>query len=176
MAEAPLAHVTLVRALERLRALPEARASALAATPAGASAGTAVKAPAVPSAAEALEEEAYAVVEIDGRLGTSEDDAWKPFRIELDVKKGWHVNAAPAGAGLVPVRVSGVIGGVRDVRYPTGAAWNGGGGAVPVYSGRVVIEGEIERRGGGAVSVELSYQACDEARCLPPVARIVRLR
>jgi len=47
---------------------------------------------------------------------------------------------------------------------------------VPVYAGRVVIEGEIERRGGGAVSVELSYQACDEARCLPPVERIVRLR
>jgi uncharacterized protein YyaL (SSP411 family) len=176
MTEAPLAHVTLVRALERLRALPEAKASTLAATPAGASAPAAEKAPAAPSATEALEEEAYAAVEIDGRLGTSEDDAWKPFRIELDVKKGWHVNAAPAGAGLVPVRVTGVIGGVRGVRYPTGAPWNGGGGAVPVYSGRVVIEGEIERRGGGAVSVELSYQACDEARCLPPVARIVRLR
>jgi hypothetical protein len=39
-----------------------------------------------------------------------------------------------------------------------------------------VIEGEIERRGGGAASIELSYQACDELRCLPPVARIVRLR
>jgi hypothetical protein len=47
---------------------------------------------------------------------------------------------------------------------------------VPVYAGRVVIEGEVERRGGGAASVEVSYQACDEARCLPPVARIVRLR
>ena len=92
------------------------------------------------------------------------------------MKKGWHVNATPAGAGLVPVRVSGVIGGVRGVRYPAGAPWDGGAGAVPVYTGRVVIEGEIERRGGGAVSVELAYQACDEARCLPPVARIVRLR
>jgi len=40
----------------------------------------------------------------------------------------------------------------------------------------VAIEGEIERRGGGAVSVEIAYQACDAARCLPPVARIVRLR
>jgi hypothetical protein len=128
------------------------------------------------SASDALEEEAYAVVEIDGRLGTSEDDDWKPFRIELDVRRGWHVNANPAGAGLVPVSVAGVIGGVRGVRYPAGVPWDGGAGVVPVHTGRVVIEGEIERRGGGAVSVEVSYQACDEARCLPPVARIARLR
>ena len=170
MTEAPLAHVTLVRALERLRALPESATRTLAKPSAP------EQAAAAPSAAEALEEEAYAAVEIEGRLGTSEDEEWKPFRIELDVKKGWHVNATPPGAGLEPVRVSGVIGGVRGVRYPAGAAWDGGAGAVPVYTGRVVIEGEIERKGGGAVSVELAYQACDEARCLPPVARIVRLR
>jgi uncharacterized protein YyaL (SSP411 family) len=168
MAEAPLAHVTLVRALVRLRGLPEMATTAAAAP--------VTKPAAASSASDALEEEAYAVVEIDGRLGTSEDDDWKPFRIELDVRRGWHVNANPAGAGLVPVSVAGVIGGVRGVRYPAGVPWDGGAGAVPVHAGRVVIEGEIERRGGGAVSVEVSYQACDEARCLPPVARIVRLR
>jgi hypothetical protein len=47
---------------------------------------------------------------------------------------------------------------------------------VPVYRGRVVIEGEIEHRGGGAPAVEVRYQACDDSRCLPPVTRIVRLR
>jgi hypothetical protein len=62
------------------------------------------------------------------------------------------------------------------VSYPAGAPWDAGAGAVPVYAGRVVIEGQIERRGGGAVNAEVSYQACDEARCLPPLARIVRLR
>ena len=172
MEEAPLAHVTLVRALGELRALPEGATSTRASAPVSA----AEQAPAAPSASEALEQEAYAAVEIDGRLGTSEDEEWKPFRVELDVKQGWHVNASPAGAGLVPVRVAGVIGKVRGVHYPAAAAWDGGAGAVPVYAGRVVIEGEIQRRGGGAVSVELSYQACDEARCLPPVERIVRLR
>ena len=92
------------------------------------------------------------------------------------MRKGWHVNANPAGAGLVPVTVAGVVGRVRGLRYPAGSAWNGGAGELPVYTGRVVIEGEIERRGGGAAGVEVSYQACDDARCLPPVARIVRLR
>jgi len=175
MEEAPLAHVTLVRALERLRALPEARTGVLVATAASTPVPAAEKASAA-SGSEALEEEAYAAVAIDGRLGTSDDDDWKPFRIELGVQKGWHVNATAAGAGLVPVSVAGVVGRVREVRYPAGVAWNGGAGVVPVYVGRVVIEGEVERRGGGAVSVEVSYQACDETRCLPPVARIVRLR
>jgi uncharacterized protein len=165
MAEAPLAHVTLIRAVERLGTLPEAPAAAVKA-----------EVPAAVTAGEALEEEAYAAVEIDARLGTSEDEEWKPFRLELNVRKGWHVNANPAGAGLVPVTVAGVVGRVRGLRYPAGSAWNGGAGELPVYTGRVVIEGEIERRGGGAAGVEVSYQACDDARCLPPVARIVRLR
>jgi hypothetical protein len=47
---------------------------------------------------------------------------------------------------------------------------------VPVYRGRVALEGEIERKGGGAAGLEVSYQACDETRCLPPVSRVVRLR
>jgi hypothetical protein len=92
------------------------------------------------------------------------------------VRKGWHVNANPAGAGLEPVTVAGVVGGVRGLRYPAGAPLHAGAGDVPVYSGRVVIEGEIERRGGGAAGVEVGYQACDDTRCLPPVTRIVRLR
>jgi uncharacterized protein len=169
MTEAPLGHVTLVRAVERLRALPELeKKPSASAAPAAA--------PPAPAPGAALEEEAYEAVGIDARLGSSEDDDWKPFRVELEVRKGWHVNANPAAAGLVPVTVKGVLGQVRGVRYPVGTPWDGGGGAVPVYTGRVVIEGEIERRGGGAAGVELSYQACDAARCLPPVARIVRLR
>jgi len=170
MEEAPLAHVTLLRALERLRALPAAAARPASPAPAERAAEPAA------GASEALEEEAYDAVEIEARLGSSEDEEWKPFRIELSVRRGWHLNANPAGAGLVPVSVEGVTGGVRGVRYPAGAPWDGGAGAVPVYAGRVAIEGEVERRGGGAASVELSYQACDDSRCLPPVARIVRLR
>jgi uncharacterized protein YyaL (SSP411 family) len=172
MSEAPLGHVTLIRALERLRALPELQEKASAATPAAApAAATTAEAPAA-----ALEEEAYEAVLIDARLGSSEEDDWKPFKVELEVRKGWHVNANPAAAGLVPVTVKGVVGSVRRVRYPAGTPWDGGGGAVPVYTGRVVIEGEIERKSGGAAGVEVAYQACDDRRCLPPVVRIVRLR
>jgi uncharacterized protein YyaL (SSP411 family) len=165
MADAPLAHLTLIRALERLRRLPSARPAA----------GEAVAAVA-PSSEEALEQEAYDSVEIDARLGSSDDDEWKPFRLELQVRRGWHLNANPPGPGLVPVTVTGVVGRVRALRYPPGTPWNGGAGEVPIYAGRVVIEGEIERRAGGAAGIEVGYQACDDTRCLPAVTRIVRLR
>jgi uncharacterized protein YyaL (SSP411 family) len=59
MAEAPLAHVTLIRAVERLRTLPEAAATA---------ARQGRSAPAA-TAAKALEQEAYDSVEIDGASG-----------------------------------------------------------------------------------------------------------
>jgi hypothetical protein len=167
MAQAPLAHVTLARALDRLLEAPRSAVAARAAP--------AKAAPAVPPAG-ALEDEAYEAVELDGRLGTSEDDEWKPFRLEISVRKGWHVNANPAGSGLVSTAVGGLVGGVRDVRYPAAETWDGGAGPVPVYRGRFTIEGEVERRGGGASGVEVSYQACDDARCLPPVSRVVRLR
>jgi hypothetical protein len=167
--QAPLAHVTLARALERLLAAPRPQ-------PSVARAAQAEPVVAQASAAEALEEEAYAAAEIEGRLGSSDDDDWKPFRVEIEVRKGWHVNAHPAGPGLVATAVAGVVGGLRNVRYPPGDAWDGGAGPVPVYRGRVTIEGEIERRGGGAAGIEVTYQACDDARCLPPVTRIVRLR
>ncbi|HUL76733.1 MAG TPA: DUF255 domain-containing protein [Vicinamibacteria bacterium] len=164
MAQAPLAHVTLARALARLLEVPRSRVSVAPAA-----------GPAAPVAV-ALEDVAYDVVEMEGKLGRSDDDEWKPFRIDIAVRGGWHVNANPAGAGLVPTGVRGLIGLVRSLRYPAPETWDGGAGPVPIFRGRVTIEGEVERRGGGAAGVEVSYQACDETRCLPPVSRVVRLR
>jgi len=175
MEQVPVAHVTLVRALERFRELERPAAGEVARPQERASPGAAT-ATAAESAAASLEEEAEGAVELYGSLGRSEDEEWKPFRVELDVHRGWHTNANPAAQGLVPTTVSGVLGRLRNVRYPSGEPWDGGAGAVPVYRGRVAIEGEIEHRGGGAPAVEVAYQACDDARCLPPVTRIVRLR
>jgi hypothetical protein len=119
----------------------------------------------------ALEDEAREAVEVEGRLGRGPDEDWKPFRVELKVGKAFHLYAAGAGGGA-PTTIGPVLGRVRGLRYPEGVPNDGG----PVYRGLVVIEGEVERRGGGAPMVELTYQACDEARCLPPVTRLVRLQ
>ncbi len=174
MEQVPVAHVTLVRALERYRELARPAAGAGAQPQDASSSAAAATAPAPPEAA--LEEEAEGAVELYGSLGRGEDEEWKPFRVELDVQRGWHTNANPAAQGLVPTTVAGVLGRLRNVRYPSGETWDGGAGPVPVYRGRVAIEGEIEHRGGGAPAVEVGYQACDDARCLPPITRIVRLR
>jgi uncharacterized protein YyaL (SSP411 family) len=159
---APLAHVTLVRARVRLGGL------------AAGSRGEArdERRPRV-SASEALEEEARAAVELTGELGRAEDDVWKPFTLDLEIHRGFHVNPHPVhDPDLVATSVTGVLGRLRNVRYPSP---EDGGEGLPVWRGRVRIEGEIEHRGGGAAAVEVVYQACDERRCLPPVSRLVRL-
>jgi uncharacterized protein YyaL (SSP411 family) len=163
----PFGHVTLVRALARLqdRAAPAPKAEpASSAAPGG-------------SAVESLEEEAREVVEVDGRLGRSEDEVWKPFSIDLEVRPGFHVNPNPVeDPTLVATAVTGVRGSLRNLVYPRPRGGPPTETGVPGYRGRVRIEGEIEHRGGGAAAIELVYQACDEARCLPPVTRLVRLR
>ena len=55
---------------------------------------------------------------------------------------------------------------MRNLRYP----------AAERYEGSVMIEGEVEAPGDGPVAVRLTYQPCDEERCLVPVTREVPLR
>jgi hypothetical protein len=170
MAAAPLAHVTLVRAVVRLG---DQGATTGAGSPAAGVAPAPAPAPGGPPAIEQLEEEARDVVEVEGRLGRGQDDVWKPFTLDLRIRPRFHVNAHEVGeGGLVATSVAGVMGGVRQVRYPPAQALGGGASG---WAGRVRIEGEIEHRGGGAAAVEIEYQACDDARCLPPVSRLVRL-
>ena len=170
MEEAPLAHVTLVRALPRLLVTPPASRSVAA--------GAARLPPAPgtgPAAAPTdLEDEARDVVEAAGRLGPGLE-GWRPFTVEVRIRRGWHLNANPAGGSLVPTSLGPVLGKLRGVRYPGGEPLGPGEGT-PVYRGRVSLEGEIEPAGGGAPAVELTYQACDDARCLPAITRLVRLQ
>jgi uncharacterized protein YyaL (SSP411 family) len=163
----PFGHVTLVRALARRPVRPS---PARKREPAPSSAPGA-------SAVEALEDEAREAVEVDGRLGRGEDEVWKPFTIDLEVRPGFHVNPNPVeDAALVATTITGVRGSVRNVVYPGTQGGERTEPGVPAYRGRVRIEGEIEHRGAGAAMVELVYQACDETRCLPPITRLVRLR
>ncbi len=161
---APLAHVTLVRAVARLP-----RSAAGASVP-----STSASAPAA-AGQEALEEEARAVVEVVGRLGSGE--GWKPFTIELKVAKGWHLYANPPGhPSVIPTSMAPVLGKLRDLSYPMGEPSGPAGERLLVYRGSVRLQGEVEHKGGGAPSLELTYQACDDVRCLPPITRLVRIQ
>jgi thiol:disulfide interchange protein len=113
-----------------------------------------------------LRAEASGVVEARGILRPAAG-AWKPFALHITVKEGWHVNANPALLRfLVPTQVKDGERPVRGLRYPEAER----------YEGSVTIEGEVEASGDGPVSVSLTYQACDEERCLAPVTREVALR
>jgi hypothetical protein len=149
--EWPLAHVSLVRALARLAV----QASAVS-----------PEAPSPKPAAAALAGLASEVVRTRGSLDRGASGAWKPFSLTLEIHDGWHLNANPPLLRfLIPTEIKAAASAVRSLRYPKGDR----------YEGSVTIEGEAETRGGGPASVSLTYQACDEERCLTPVTREVVL-
>jgi uncharacterized protein len=133
---------------------------------------------------EALEREELRVVgtrlELGGEPEGEEKESaeaargWRPFRLALDIALGWHLNANPASeAFLVPTELRGDGGlELRDVRYPEGEKADmpyTGGQGLGIYRGIVELTGEL--RGQGRLL--LTYQPCDETRCLPPVTREV---
>jgi uncharacterized protein YyaL (SSP411 family) len=148
VAELPVAHVSLVRAVwlaaEASRAAP------------------APPAPVLETPAARAEE----IVMASGRIEAAAAGTWRPFRLELRIREGWHVNANPPLLRfLIPTEVKAADSAVRALRYPEADR----------YEGSVVIEGEVEVSQGGRASVRLTYQPCDEERCLTPVTRDVVL-
>jgi hypothetical protein len=90
----------------------------------------------------------------------------------LSVKEGWHINANPASTPyLIPTEIRGAV---RGVVYPPGASrtFDFSPEALSVYDGRLAIHGELRE---DAASLELVYQACDDARCLAPVSKTLAL-
>ena len=143
--EHPLAHVSLVRALRR--------------TTGGAATATSVTA------------EAVEVVGARARLEPGPAGSWRTFVLELEIQSGWHLHANPARGPFVATAVSEGRGGLRAIEYPAGTLLRPAGAdePLPVFSGRVEVRGEIAA--GAAPSLRLTYQACDDTRCLAPVTR-----
>ncbi len=100
--------------------------------------------------------------------GAALPDGWRPFEVRLAIEEGWHVNANPASLDyLAPTTVAGTV---RELVYPPGDRLRLSFEAQPlaVYSGSVTLRGELA---GGAGRVRLTYQACNDRSCLPPVER-----
>ena len=90
----------------------------------------------------------------------------------LSIDDKWHVNANPASLEfLIPTTIAGEV---RSIAYPAGEllAFAFAGEELSVYSGSVTVSGEVKE---GEASVFLTYQACDDRRCLPPVTESVSL-
>jgi len=150
--EWPLAHVTLVRGLEQIR--PRLN-------------------PSVTSSART------SVVTAHAKLLGDVEGAWKAFEVDLRIEAPWHVNANPASLPfLVPTELSAQGGALRRVRYPEGeeVRVSFADETLSVYRGRVRIEGEVDVKEGAFPRLKLTYQACDEARCVAPVTEEVPFR
>ena len=116
--------------------------------------------------------EADEVVAHHLELGRPKDDGTRDFHLHLRIADGWHLYSHDAPAETsVPTRL-GVLEGegdleLLDVTYPLGQ----GLGEAGVYTGDVAFAGRL--RGTG--TLVLTYQPCDDRRCLERVEREIEL-
>jgi len=104
------------------------------------------------------------------QLGEPGADGFRPFTLALAIEPGWHLNANPASEPfLVPTALEGRGLELRNLRYPPGEPLHMAFEEKPLaaYAGRVDLAGELK----GSGSLVLTYQPCDDTRCLPPVER-----
>ncbi len=122
--------------------------------------------PAPPSPLSDLESEARGLVSTRVSIEGAGPGDWRPFRLRIEIEDGWHVGAHGADSkAAVPTHLVADGADLRHVSYPTGAEQ----GRIWIYSGSFEITGELRAEEGSTPRLVLSYQACDETRCLPPV-------
>ena len=117
-----------------------------------------------------LTAEAVNAVDCALELDAADGDGWHPFRLTLRFAGDWHANAHGVGdEALVPTTLAAGGAELRAVTYPPGEPW--AAEAVPVYRGSVEITGELRPTGAAGPTLRVTYQVCDDERCLPPVTR-----
>ncbi|TNF83208.1 MAG: hypothetical protein EP299_01020 [Acidobacteria bacterium] len=120
-----------------------------------------------------LEGLAEKLVRVSARPASAvREDGWQPFEIGLEIQEAWHINANPASLEyLIPTSLEGKL---RGLSYPPGESFKFAFAPeeLSVYSGSVTLTGELAP---GERSLSLTYQACDDRRCLPPVTKHVIL-
>ncbi|MEE8526435.1 MAG: DUF255 domain-containing protein, partial [Thermoanaerobaculia bacterium] len=121
-------------------------------------------------AASPLEDEARKAVTV--KLSVEDaDEGWCRFTLALEIAPGWHLYAPGEGAAeVLPTEVTGRGVGLRDLVYPEGRELDVEGETARVYEDRAEILGKVREKSGGEPALVLTYQACDDHRCLPPVS------
>ena len=100
------------------------------------------------------------------------------LQIALNVLDGFHVNANESGSAdsppLIPTRIAVNVPGAT-IEYPPGElqAFAFSQQAIRVYTGRVIaiVRFAAPPDPQTKIQVTLSYQACDEGACFPPVTK-----
>lgn len=108
--------------------------------------------------------------------------------VMLDIAPPYHVNANPAGKYLIPtvveIEANQAIE-TGDVQYPAGQVltfdYGAGAQKLTVYEGRTVVYVPVIAKPQAAagdleLTVNVSWQACDEHTCYPPAKREVTVK
>ncbi len=159
----------LALAARRFASLP---GSAATGAPAGAPAKVAGPRQGIGLGAGALAAEAAQVVTATVEAGPT-TPAGRELRVKLEIAPGWHLQANPGSLPeLAATRVEAEGAELAAVRYPPGrsARLAFAGEEVAVYEGEVEVFVTLSGERDGA-AVLLTFQACDDSRCLPPVMR-----
>ncbi len=124
-----------------------------------------------PGPAFDLEEESRQKISATLAAGLADDERWRPFRVELQIEKGWHVNAPGGGESSQHLSLLGDAMEIRDLRWPA-AEWLRPAGsfeAAPVYTGVFQVSGQLRAMSAASARLWLEVQPCDERRCLARV-------
>jgi hypothetical protein len=118
-----------------------------------------------------LAQESRQVVLAALATGKADDEGWRPFRLDLQIEKGWHVDAPDGGESDRHLSLLGEAVEIRGLRWPAAEWWRPSGSleAVPVYTGHVQISGQIRSATSSPARLSLEFQPCDDRRCLPMV-------
>ncbi len=116
---------------------------------------------------------------VTATLRTTEEEVegGRAFTLDVEVQEGWHINANPASNEfLIATAVEGRDAELSQVVYPKGESvrFSFADEEVVVYQGKVEIQGKLRATDEGATLV-LTYQPCDDSRCLRPVERVLTI-
>ena len=103
--------------------------------------------------------------------------AWvEPTRLDVHVQvmEGFHVNANQASQGLIPTSISVPAQEISDIAYPPGEEkkFPFADQPIRIYEGAFTIIVRFKQPpSSDKLTVRMTYQACDENACLPPIAK-----
>lgn len=119
-------------------------------------------------AAPSPEQEATKVVQIGAQW-----DGPTTLKIILAIQPGYHLNANPAGDGLIATEITLDGTPLTSVTYPDGVSksFTFAEQPIPVYEGQVPITIEFAEEPAGQQTLTLVYQPCTDNACLPPVRK-----
>jgi uncharacterized protein len=103
--------------------------------------------------------------------------AWvEPTRLDVHVQvmEGFHINANHAAQGLIATSVSVPAQEISDIAYPPGEEkkFPFADQAIRIYEGAFTIIVRFKQPpSSDKLTLRMTYQACDENACLPPIAK-----